>query len=176
MNSSDNHSYDDRKFCAFVCNADAFGRSKMLNQFASIDRVDSEGRLCHNSDDLKNRYNDDKLAYLSHYRFNLTPENSNHKNYVSEKLLDAIYAGCVPIYQGGDNNPEPDIFNPDAIVFIEVGGENESAIRLVGELNSDKSKYLDFANQRRFLPGADEKIWEYYVALENALKEVIKNI
>jgi hypothetical protein len=148
----------------------------MYEQFSSIARVDCDGRLFHNNDDLKSLYNDDKLAYLSHYRFNLTPENTNYKDYVTEKLFEAIAAGCVPIYHGSDNNPEPEILNRDAIVFIEVGAENMDALKLVDVLNSDKSKYLEFANQKRFKPEAAELIWEYYVALENRIREIIANI
>jgi hypothetical protein len=142
-----------------------------------ISQIDSEGRLCHNSDALKQVYNDDKLAYLKHYRFNLTPENSNYKDYVTEKLFEAIDAGCVPIYHGSDNNPEPDILNTDAIIFIEFGTENRAALKLVEELNSDRKKYLEFANQKRFKPEAADIIWGgYYVALENRLKDIISNI
>lgn len=176
MNSPENHSYDDRRFCAYLCSHNDKGRRKMFEQFSAIDRVDCDGKLFHNNDDLKQRYHDDKLEYLRHYRFNLTPENTNYKGYVTEKLFEAISSGCIPIYHGSENNPEPDILNKDAIIFIEVGAENEQALNLVSELNSDKAKYLEFASQPRLKMESPELIWHYYIELERRLKEIIANI
>lgn len=176
MNNTDNHSYKDRKFCSFVCSHDDFGRKKIFEQLSEIENLDCDGKLFHNNDDLKMLYNDDKLEYLKHYRFNLTPENSNYEGYVTEKLFEAIYCGCVPIYHGGNNHPEPDVLNQDAIIFVEMGKENEAAIRLVSELNGDENKYMDFACQPRFVDGAADVIWGYYETLETKLREMIANL
>lgn len=176
MNSPENHSYENRKFCAFLCSHNDIGREKIFDQLNNIDKVDCDGRLFHNNDELKLIYNDDKLEYFKHYRFNLTPENSNHDNYVTEKLFEAIYSGCIPIYNGSNNHPEPNILNQDAIIFIEMGKENSNSIKLITELNSNPSKYMEFACQKRFIDGADEAIWEYYEGLENKIKEIINNI
>lgn len=43
---------------------------------------------------------EDKYATLSTYQVAFVPENS--REYVSEKLLDAVVAGCIPIYVGGN--------------------------------------------------------------------------
>lgn len=176
MNSPTNHSYDDRKFCAYVCGHDDFGRRKMYEQFSTVAHIDCDGRLFHNNDDLKNLYNDNKIEYLKHYRFNLTPENTNYEGYVTEKLFEAISSGAVPIYHGSDNNPEPDILNHDAIVFIEVGAENTQAIDMVWSLNSDKNAYLEFACQPHFKPHAAERIYSYYEELESRIKAIIANV
>lgn len=176
FDSKDNHSFGDRKFCAYLCSHNDKGRRRMYEQFSEIDRVDCDGKLFHNNDDLKGIYNDDKLEYLRHYRFNLTPENSNHQGYVTEKLFEAIASGCIPIYHGSDNNPEPEILNIEAIIFIEVGAENKQAIQMVTELNGDKKKYMDFACQNRFTQNAPEIIWNYYMELESRITAIIANI
>lgn len=176
MDLPSNHSYDDRKFCAYLCSHDDKGRRKMYEQFSTIGKVDCDGKLFHNNDELKTIYNDNKLAYLRQYRFNLTPENTNHEGYVTEKLFEAICAGCIPIYHGSNNNPEPDILNKDAIIFIEVGAENTEAIQTVHSLNVSKDAYLHFANQKRFTTNAPEIIWSYYTDLESRITEIIKNI
>lgn len=176
MNSPENHSYDNRKFCSYVCSHADFGRKKTYEQFSSIGKIDCDGKLFHNNDDLKTLFNDNKLAYLRNYRFNLTLENTNYKDYVTEKLFEAIDAGCIPIYHGSDNKPEPDILNHDAIIFIEVGAENDDAVKIVRDLNANKKLYLEFASQPRMLPGAADKIYNYYEELEARLREIIKNI
>lgn len=43
---------------------------------------------------------EDKYSALASYQVAFVPENS--REYVSEKLLDAVIAGCIPIYVGGD--------------------------------------------------------------------------
>ncbi len=176
MNSVENHGYQNRKFAAFLSSHDDIGRKLIFNQMSQIDKVDCDGRLFHNNDELKRLYHDEKLAYLKHYRFNLTPENSNAPGYVTEKLLEAIQGGCVPIYWGSDNHPEPDVFNQEAIIFIEMGQENHDAVRLVSELNADEKKYMDFACQKRFVEGAEDVIWGYYESLESKLREIIANL
>ena len=40
---------------------------------------------------------------LAPYRFSVVIENSNEPNYFTEKLIDAVLCGCVPIYLGCPN-------------------------------------------------------------------------
>jgi len=42
----------------------------------------------------------DKRAVLRRYRFAIAFENTALKGYITEKLIDAIVAGCVPVYRG----------------------------------------------------------------------------
>ena len=42
----------------------------------------------------------DKLVAMSHYKFALVIENS--AEYMSEKLMESLFAGCIPIYVGPD--------------------------------------------------------------------------
>jgi hypothetical protein len=55
-----------------------------------------------------------KLELLQHYRFNIAYENSaDDGGYVTEKLFDALLAGCVPVYLGNMNierHVHPDAF------------------------------------------------------------------
>lgn len=176
MNSPDNHSYSDRKFCSFLCSHNDKGRRRIYDGLSRVDKVDCDGKLFHNNDDLKTKFGDDKLRYLRNYRFNLTPENTNHKDYVTEKLFEAIFCGCIPIYQGGDNNPEPEILNHDAILFIDMEKDNEDVIKEIEDLNSDEKKYMEFACQPRLKEGAEHIIWNYYEELERRIREIIKNL
>jgi hypothetical protein len=41
-----------------------------------------------------------KLDTLSQYRFALAFENTRFPGYVSEKLFDCLFAGCIPVYYG----------------------------------------------------------------------------
>ncbi len=175
INQPTNSSYANRKFCAFLCSHADIGRQEVYDQLCSIGRVDCDGRLFHNNDELKQIYDDDKLRYLEHYRFNLCPENSQAKGYVTEKLFEAIASGCVPIYCGNDGcTPEPDILNPDAILYIDMPGDNEEALAHIAELNADEAKYMQFVNQPRLRSDAADKIYAYIQDLELRLKKLIQ--
>jgi hypothetical protein len=49
-------------------------------------------------------YRGSKLELLQNYRFNIAYENClNDCGYISEKLFDALLAGCVPVYLGNQS-------------------------------------------------------------------------
>ena len=45
----------------------------------------------------------EKLAVLQRYRFVVAYENTRLPGYISEKLFDCLFAGCVPVYLGEPN-------------------------------------------------------------------------
>lgn len=175
VNRPDNASYDGRKFCAFLCSHDDIGRQEIYDQLSSIDRVDCDGRLFHNNDELKQIFNDDKLAYLRNYRFNLCPENSSEYGYVTEKIFEAIDAGCIPIYSGNAGAPpEPDIINPEAFIFIDMLGDNSDALEKIQVLNN-REEYMEFTAKPRLREDAADRIWGYIQKIEYSLRCLIES-
>lgn len=73
-------------------------RFEIINSLAKIDRMDCAGSFLNNTNELKKEYDDNKIEYLKHYKFNICPENSDKQYYVTEKLIHSIMAGCIPIY------------------------------------------------------------------------------
>lgn len=165
-----------KRFCAYVCSHDDLNRQRIHDEFSQIGTINCPGKLFHNDDSLKTIFNDNKIAYLQGFKFNLTPENSDCVGYVTEKLFEAIAAGTVPIYNGSDNNPEPEILNQNAIIFIKLNENNSGAVQLVRELHENDTLYQEFASQPRYKDGAADKIWWYYETLEQRLREIIANI
>lgn len=49
---------------------------------------------------------DDKIAALKKYRFVLCFENAIFPGYITEKIFDAMFAGCVPVYYGAPDIAE----------------------------------------------------------------------
>lgn len=175
VNNPENSSFDDRRFCAMINSHDDEGRRELFDEIIGIGKVDSCGRFLHNCDDLKTQYGDDKISFLRNYRFNLCPENSNHADYCTEKIFEALAAGCIPIYWGGDQHPEPEILNPEAICFIQLGKKNDSTILgHIKTLNENRKDYLHFARQPRLRPEAADIIMQYINNLETRLREIIK--
>lgn len=177
VNSVDNSSYDDRRFCSFISSHNDDGREELFNEINAIAPIDSAGRFMHNNDDLKTRFADDKLAFLRQYRFNLCPENSNSEGYCTEKIFEAISSGCVPIYWGSDNNPEPDVLNLEAVCFVNVGKANDrNTLKEISSLNGDKRRYEDFARQPRLKKEASDVIMQYICDFEEKIRVVFKNV
>ena len=161
------------KSCAFICKYDYFGdRAVMADMIAQIMPVNYPSDFRHNDDDMRGKFGDDKIAYLRQFKFNLCPENSNNKGYVTEKIFEAIQADCIPIYWGNEGYPEPDILNPKAIVYLDKDNP-EQGLALLRQLYADPKAYEEFVSQPRFLPGAEEKIYAFYERLEKRLKEIL---
>jgi hypothetical protein len=162
------------RFCTLIAGYDPDGsRTAMATALSSIAPVDCAGRLLHNTDELVRAYGDDKGRFLRRYRFNLCPENADAPGYVSEKPFQAIASGCVPIYWGSGNDPEPEILNRDAMLFWEAGGGNGRLLERIAELERDPRRFAEFAAQPRFHPGAAERVWGWLRELEARLERAL---
>ncbi len=162
-------------FMSHISSWDGMGiRNEMCNTLTNIEKVTCAGKFMHNDDSLHIKYKDNKIAYLKNFKFNICPENTNTKEYVTEKLFHSIQAGCIPIYWGADNKPEPEILNKDAILFWEKGSKNEQLIETIIELNQSQKKMKDFMMQPRLTEEAPEKILTMINELEIKLKQIIQ--
>ena len=83
---------------------------------------------------------DDKIGKLREYKFCLIFENCIFDGWVTEKIIDAMSAGCVPVYWGA----------PDIADYIP---EN---------CFIDFRKFKDFEDLSRFLKSMDEKTFDRY--------------
>jgi hypothetical protein len=49
---------------------------------------------------------EDKISTMSNYRFALCVENIVYPGYITEKIFDCLFAGCIPIYYGAPDIQE----------------------------------------------------------------------
>ena len=173
----DKYNYSDstarNKSCAFVCRKDYYGdRAGTADLVESILQVSYPSDFRHNDDDLHDKFGDDKIAYLRQFRFNLCPENTNDLGYVTEKVFQAIQAGCIPIYWGNEGYPEPDILNPEAIVYIDMNNPKEG-LALLKHLNENPDAYADFISRPRFNPGAEDAIYGFFERAEQKFRQIL---
>jgi len=165
-----------KKFAVLVARHDYLGiRKDIVNNLNNVMPVDCGGGFMKNNLDLTEKFKDNKTDYLRNYNFNICPENSNQSGYVTEKLFQSIEAGCIPIYWGSDNNPEPGILNHEAVLFWEKDGDNYEVVNKIRELIENPSFLKDFMEQPRFMPNAAEDIHKMLKALENRLKELFNS-
>ena len=81
------------------------------------------------------------------FKYCLVMESRNVLGYLSEKLLDAYLAGCLPIYWGNYQDDMTrkdldlfDIFHPDSMVYFDSQNP-QPAISLLKELEANYSEY-----------------------------------
>lgn len=162
-----------RKFCSMVSSHDGDGiRPALYYRLSEIEKVDSGGSYLNNTNDLKDLYNDDKRLFLNSYKFNICPENSDGDGYVTEKLFEAINSGCIPIYWGSHNDPDPQVINKDAILFYSGPDSLDTLKKQVAELHSNEKLYKEFIFQERFKPTAVE----YILDTINDFKKKLDNL
>lgn len=164
------------RFCALVAGTSTMlgaesleMRKKMVEQLNPIARVDCAGKLLRNTEELQERFYDDKAKFLKLYKFFICPENISVEGYVTEKVFHAIGSGCVPIYNGSLNNPEPDVLNHDAILFWDHDGDNTALLGQIEELQNNDRLYKEFFEQPRLKADAWEVVSNYFDALDKRL-------
>ena len=109
-----------------------------------------------------------KLRTIGQYRFAVCYENSRLPGYVSEKIFDCLFAGCVPVYLG-----EPDLarFIPEGcyISRASFGSDAELAAFLERMPYTDYARYLTAIGQ--FLRSSE---LEKFSSVANA--QIITNV
>jgi len=127
-----------RGFCSFVV-SNADGDPMRVEFFRRLSRykpVASGGRLFNNVGGPVA----DKYDFISKYKFNIAFENSVVPGYTTEKVMEPLSVGSVPIYYG---NPRiEDDFNPGCMVRVASRDDVERAVEEVVALDRDDDAYL----------------------------------
>lgn len=102
-------------------------------------------------------WEDNRYIYQD-FRFCLTMEHANTPGYITEKILVAFWAGCIPIYWG----PKEilDIFNADSFIYWDVD-DPQPALDLLQYLEENQSAYDEMIQQPVLVPGALEKYFSF---------------
>lgn len=114
----------------------------------------------------------DKLGLLRDFRFNLAFENSSSPGYVTEKLVEPLLSGCIPIYWG-----DPEVgreFNPGCMINVADFPSDQAAIDHILAVDSDPQARLallaapPFRNNREPICLSDEYLVAPLLALLDA--------
>ena len=92
-------------------------RIEYLAELMKQIKIDSYGRLFHNTDLPGDTGYRSKQKILSQYKFTIAFENARYPDYVTEKFYDPLLAGSVPVYLGA---PNIDAFSPGRSAFVHV--------------------------------------------------------
>lgn len=150
-------------------------RSKICDDLNGVLNISYGGAWRNNTSELWDKYGNDKLKYMELFKFNICPENMDAPNYCTEKIFESFKAGCIPIYAGALNNPEPGVINRDAVIFWKMDGDNTENIKLIKKLNNDEEFYNKFMKQPKLMPYAEEYVHDRFMKLQDKIRLLLQN-
>lgn len=124
-------------FCAFVVsNPKSPERNAFFRLLNRRRHVDSGGRHFNNMGGPVA----DKMAFIRRYRFCVAFENTSSPGYTTEKLIEPLLAGSIPLYWG-----DPEVsrdFDPGCMVNLAAFPDFAAAAEHVLELDADRDRRL----------------------------------
>lgn len=149
------------KFCNFTYSNPVPSRIEFFMKLKKYKFVHSTGSLANNSPKMNC-----KVTELPDYKFTIAFENTLKRGYVTEKLLEPLIAGSIPLYFG-DSQALTD-FNPDAFINISNFSSFDDAIDFIRFVDSNDFYSSEYLRQPIFniLP-------QYPVYLLKKIKELL---
>ena len=166
--------FEKSRECVLINKHDPAGtRELVYNGVKDILDVKLAGQWRNNTRELWDDFGNDKEAYLRTFKFNICAENNNTEYYVTEKIFDAFIAGCIPLYYGALNDPEPGLINREAVIFWNKEGNNGSNREKILELKNNESFYQEFISRPKLLPAAETYVIDRYAKLKEHFARIL---
>uniref|UniRef100_A0A6C0BIX2 Alpha-(1,3)-fucosyltransferase FucT N-terminal domain-containing protein n=1 Tax=viral metagenome TaxID=1070528 RepID=A0A6C0BIX2_9ZZZZ len=130
-----------QQFCAFVVsNPTCAIRNEAFHHVNTYKKVNSGGGLYNNiGGQLELKYPGggcgdlSKHAFFSQHQFTLSFENSQASGYITEKVLHAKMAGCVPLYWGTQTDSD---FVPNSFINLSSIQSAEQVVEILKKLEA----------------------------------------
>ena len=166
--------FEKSRECVLINKHDPAGtRELVYNGVKDILDVKLAGQWRNNTRELWDDFGNDKEAYLRTFKFNICAENNNTEYYVTEKIFDAFIAGCIPLYYGALNDPEPGLINREAVIFWNKEGNNAENREKIRELKQNESFYQEFISRPKLLPAAADYVIDRYAKLKEHFARIL---
>ncbi len=164
-----------RDFCSFVVSDIPYWQSnyriKMFDILQSYKTVQSAGAVRNNIGSI-GRSIQDKLDFLSHFKFNLCFENYSCPGYSTEKLFDAIAANTLPIYWGDPRLPED--INPRRYINAHDFANLSALMEYIKKVDQDDAFYQSYFEEPLFLDN-QRKPEDYIEGLKAFLAPILSH-
>src|SRR5579871_6161547 len=131
-------------FCNFVYLHEVPYRDAIFRLFNAYKHVDAAGRCQNNMNGWTVPYAPNRVAgkveFFRRYKFTLAIENTIWPGYMTEKLVDPMFADSVPIYVG---DPQTSLsFDPASYVDFTRFGSMKEMLEFVREADNNHDLYL----------------------------------
>jgi GR25 family glycosyltransferase involved in LPS biosynthesis len=172
------------KFCAYMYSYNLEYRVNLYKYISTYKKVDSLGKSCNEEgyNDDRHVYNDDEtyndiaVQKYSTYKFVLALENGIQEGYVTEKLINPIIAGSIPIYAGP--NDIFNIINKERLIYIYDFTDYYDLLEYIKEVDNNDGLYNSIIEKKIFVneinfDNFEEKL---IIDLKKAFSMTSKNI
>lgn len=165
INKQDWKIYDKTKICSMFCSPKKMTEGHVYRHQLARMALDCGFDVfggAHGTErtveDVRNPWNT-KINGVRDYKFSVVIENGFYDSYYTEKLTDCFSVGTIPVYWGTKNIP--DIFDPEGIIWLEVGKEKEIFDSLNEDLYSSKKNAIEHNyNALQKLKIADDELFD----------------
>lgn len=143
------------RFCSFIFgNGKPQRRNDFFHALSAYKPVDSAGRWLNNTGYKV----DNKIKFLRHYKFNIAFENESSVGYTTEKILDPLLSGAIPIYWG---NPKvADDFAPDSYINAMEFSSDEELVAAIMEIDQNDDLFRQYQRAACFVNNQPTPYWD----------------
>jgi hypothetical protein len=137
------------KFCCFiVSNPTAKKRIDFFQKLNEVKSVDSAGRHLNNIGYFLDGGTFVKMDFIKDYRFVISFENSSSVGYTTEKLIEPLLIGAIPIYWG--NPAVGKEFNKRRMLYYDDFPTEEALIERILKIENDPQEALCILKEKAF--------------------------
>jgi hypothetical protein len=153
--------YNRQQFCSIIIGNPVRNRIEVAQKLSEYIPVHAFGRA------FGKYYDACKVKLLEKYRWNICFENSIYPGYITEKLLEAKVAGCIPIYYG-DSSVNND-FNSNGFINYKDFKTSDELFNFILSIEKNEKLFGDYVETPIFNtePSLD-KLYEF-------LRRVVEN-
>ncbi|XP_042300393.1 LOW QUALITY PROTEIN: 3-galactosyl-N-acetylglucosaminide 4-alpha-L-fucosyltransferase FUT3-like, partial [Sceloporus undulatus] len=102
------------------------------------------------------------LPTLSHYKFYLAFENSQHEDYISEKVWrNAFHSGAVPVVLGPPRKNYESHIPPDSFIHVDDFLSPQELAAFLHALDKNATRYASYFRWRSQMKSVHYKSWGY---------------
>jgi hypothetical protein len=168
------------KFCNFLYSNEVEFRNNFFKKLNEYKRIDSPGRCMNNMKPLGGSFDKsrfardwflDKCNFLKDYKFTIAFENSSVEGYTTEKIIQPMLVGSIPIYWGNPRIGED--FNAKSFINLHDFHTIEEAIERIKEIDNDDKLYEQMLREP-WLPNNKLTKWFDDKRIMNRLIEIIE--
>jgi hypothetical protein len=148
------YSHKRKKFCAALISNDYwtdFFRLEFIEELNKYKYVDMGGKFKNNV----GGYIQNKLKFLSSYKFSIAMENTEGNGYLSEKIIESFISGTIPIYYGDYMADE--YINPKSYILIRGKNDMFEKIEYIKKIDNNDELYKKLLRENVFIDNYYQK-------------------
>jgi hypothetical protein len=116
----------------------------------------------------------DKIEFLSSYKFSIAMENTEGDGYISEKIIDSFLSGTIPIYYGSYMVEE--FINPKSFILIKGEKDILQKIEYIKKIDNDEQIYRNIIKESILIFKSPNIINKYLIEIFDLILLIDKNI